>query len=151
MRVVILAGGCGARLGNLTEAFPEPMTQLGEKPIIWHIMKMYSHCGCKDFVLSLGYKQEVIEYANRSWKEITHTIDNETEHAHEANLLQLDSTKARTTLNWQSSWGNEETLERTIDWYKEFYQDGAVTSGEDLEAHVRDAKRAGIEWEADED
>lgn len=61
MKVVILAGGFGTRLGNLTESMPKPMIRIGEKPIIWHIMKMYSHYGYKDFVLSLGYKQEVVK------------------------------------------------------------------------------------------
>jgi len=61
MKVIILAGGYGSRLGNITESIPKPMVQIGEKPIIWHIMKMYSHYGYKDFILSLGYKQEVIK------------------------------------------------------------------------------------------
>lgn len=61
MKVIILAGGYGTRLGNITEAIPKPMVPIGEKPIIWHIMKIYSHYGYKDFVLSLGYKQEVIK------------------------------------------------------------------------------------------
>ncbi len=61
MKVIILAGGFGTRLGNITEAIPKPMVAIGERPIIWHIMKMYSHYGHKDFVLSLGYKQEVIK------------------------------------------------------------------------------------------
>lgn len=61
MKVIILAGGYGTRLGAITEALPKPMVPIGEKPIIWHIMKMYSHYGYKDFVLSLGYKQELIK------------------------------------------------------------------------------------------
>jgi glucose-1-phosphate cytidylyltransferase len=61
MKVIILAGGFGTRLGNITESIPKPMVRIGDKPILWHIMKMYSHYGFKDFVLSLGYKQEVIK------------------------------------------------------------------------------------------
>jgi len=61
MKVIILAGGLGTRLGNITESIPKPMVRIGDRPIIWHIMKMYSHYGYKDFVLSLGYKQEVIK------------------------------------------------------------------------------------------
>ncbi len=61
MKVVILAGGIGSRLGNLTEAVPKPMVKIGDWPILWHIMKIYSHFGHKDFVLALGYKAEVIK------------------------------------------------------------------------------------------
>ena len=61
MKVIILAGGLGTRLGNITEEIPKPMVKIGDKPIIWHIMKIYSHYGYKDFIISLGYKQEVIK------------------------------------------------------------------------------------------
>lgn len=61
MKVVILAGGYGTRLGNITETIPKPMTIIGHRPIIWHIMKIYSHYNYKDFVIGLGYKQEVIK------------------------------------------------------------------------------------------
>ena len=61
MKVIILAGGLGTRLGNITESIPKPMVKIGDKPILWHIMKMYSHYGFKDFVLSLGYKQDVVK------------------------------------------------------------------------------------------
>ena len=58
MKTIILAGGYGTRLGNITEAIPKPMVKIGNKPIIWHIMKIYAHYGYKDFILSLGYKAE---------------------------------------------------------------------------------------------
>jgi len=61
MKVIILAGGFGTRLGTISELTPKPMVRIGDRPIIWHIMKMYSHYGYKDFVLSLGYKQELIK------------------------------------------------------------------------------------------
>lgn len=61
MKVIILAGGYGTRLGNITESIPKPMVQIGEKPIIWHIMKIYSHYGYKDFIFTLGYKHELIK------------------------------------------------------------------------------------------
>lgn len=61
MKVIILAGGYGSRLGNITEAIPKPMVKIGNKPILWHIMKGYAHYGYSDFVLSLGYKAEVIK------------------------------------------------------------------------------------------
>lgn len=61
MKVIILAGGYGTRLGNITEAIPKPMIKIGNKPILWHIMKIYASYGYKDFVLSLGYKAEIIK------------------------------------------------------------------------------------------
>lgn len=61
MKVVILAGGYGTRLGNITESIPKPMVKIGEHPILWHIMKIYSSYGFNDFVISLGYKSEVIK------------------------------------------------------------------------------------------
>lgn len=61
MKLVILAGGYGSRLGNLTNSIPKPMVQVGGKPIIWHIMKTYAQYGINDFVICLGYKGDVIK------------------------------------------------------------------------------------------
>jgi glucose-1-phosphate cytidylyltransferase len=56
MKVVILAGGYGTRLSEETDVRPKPMVEIGGKPILWHIMKIYSHYGFNDFVILLGYK-----------------------------------------------------------------------------------------------
>ena len=61
MKVVILAGGLGTRLGEETSVKPKPMVGIGGYPILWHIMKIYSHYGYNDFVILTGYKQEVIK------------------------------------------------------------------------------------------
>jgi glucose-1-phosphate cytidylyltransferase len=61
MKVVILCGGLGTRMREETEFRPKPMVKLGSRPILWHIMKIYSHFGFKDFVLCLGYRGEVIK------------------------------------------------------------------------------------------
>ena len=61
MKVVLLAGGFGTRLSEYTGAIPKPMVQVGNKPILWHIMKSYAHFGHKDFFLALGYKSEIIK------------------------------------------------------------------------------------------
>lgn len=61
MKVVILAGGRGTRLSEETINIPKPMVEIGGKPIIWHIMKTYSHYGFNDFVICLGYKGYIIK------------------------------------------------------------------------------------------
>src|SRR6478735_1202506 len=61
MKVVILAGGQGTRLREETEFRPKPMVEVGGKPILWHIMKIYAHYGLYDFVVCLGYKGLLIK------------------------------------------------------------------------------------------
>ena len=61
MKVVILAGGLGTRLAEETEVKPKPMVEIGGYPILWHIMKTYSHYGFKEFFIALGYKGEIIK------------------------------------------------------------------------------------------
>ena len=69
MKVAILAGGLGSRIQEETEVKPKPMVEIGGKPILWHIMKMYAHQGFRDFVVALGYKGDyvkryMVEYAS---------------------------------------------------------------------------------------
>jgi len=61
MRVVILAGGKGTRIPEETEFRPKPMIKIGERPILWHIMKIYGTFGYTDFIICLGYKGEMIK------------------------------------------------------------------------------------------
>jgi glucose-1-phosphate cytidylyltransferase len=61
MEVVILAGGLGTRLSEETDIKPKPMVEVGGKPILWHIMKIYENYGFNNFTLALGYKGEVIK------------------------------------------------------------------------------------------
>ncbi|MDS4028147.1 MAG: glucose-1-phosphate cytidylyltransferase [Candidatus Contendobacter sp.] len=61
MKVAILAGGSGTRLAEETEIKPKPMVEIGGRPILWHIMKHYSHFGFNEFVIALGYKGEYIK------------------------------------------------------------------------------------------
>jgi glucose-1-phosphate cytidylyltransferase len=56
MKVVILAGGYGTRISEESHLKPKPMIEIGDKPILWHIMKIYSHYGYNDFIICLGYK-----------------------------------------------------------------------------------------------
>ncbi len=61
MKVVILAGGFGTRISEESHLKPKPMIEIGGKPILWHIMKEYSHYGFNDFIICCGYKQHVIK------------------------------------------------------------------------------------------
>ena len=60
-KVVILCGGLGTRIGHETKYKPKPMIKIDDKPIIWHIMKIYKNYGYNDFILSAGYKHEMIK------------------------------------------------------------------------------------------
>ncbi len=77
MKVVILAGGLGTRLGEETSIKPKPMVEIGDKPIIWHIMKIYSHYGFNDFIVLCGYKGQCIKryFANYYLNNSDITID----------------------------------------------------------------------------
>lgn len=61
MKVVILAGGFGTRISEESHLRPKPMIEIGEKPILWHIMKLYSFYGYNDFIICAGYKQHMIK------------------------------------------------------------------------------------------
>jgi glucose-1-phosphate cytidylyltransferase len=61
MKAMILAGGLGTRLAEETVIRPKPMVEIGGRPIIWHVMKIYSHYGINDFVICLGYKGYIIK------------------------------------------------------------------------------------------
>ena len=76
MRVVILAGGLGTRLSEETAVKPKPMVEIGGKPLLWHLLRTYASAGFNDFVIALGYKQELVKgyfrslYADRNDLEI---------------------------------------------------------------------------------
>ncbi|MEI7482881.1 MAG: glucose-1-phosphate cytidylyltransferase [Elusimicrobiota bacterium] len=80
MKVVLLAGGMGTRLSEETDLKPKPMVEIGEKPMLWHIMKLYSHYGFNDFIICLGYKGYMIKeyFANYFMHQADVTIDMKT-------------------------------------------------------------------------
>jgi glucose-1-phosphate cytidylyltransferase len=61
MKVVLLAGGLGSRIGEETSVRPKPMVEIGHRPILWHIMEHYSHFGHREFIICLGYKGEYVK------------------------------------------------------------------------------------------
>jgi glucose-1-phosphate cytidylyltransferase len=68
MKAVILAGGLGTRISEETQAKPKPMVEIGERPILWHIMKIFSCYGVREFIICSGYKGEIITDYFKSYK-----------------------------------------------------------------------------------
>lgn len=92
MKVVILAGGLGTRLSEETTARPKPMVEIGGKPILWHIMKMYSQHGLNEFVICCGYKGYFIKeyFANYflHMSDVTFDLSNNKMHVHKGGAEQ---------------------------------------------------------------
>ena len=90
MKTVILAGGFGTRLSEETGVRPKPLVEIGGKPIIWHIMKMYSHYGHHDFIICLGYKGYMIKefFANYflHHSDVTFDVKNNQMEIHQNNI-----------------------------------------------------------------
>jgi len=90
MKAVILAGGLGTRISEETYLKPKPMIEIGGKPILWHIMKLYSHYGINDFIICCGYKGYVIKeyFANYflHMSDVTFNMIDNTMHVHQRNV-----------------------------------------------------------------
>lgn len=86
MKVVILAGGFGTRLSEETKLIPKPMVEIGGKPILWHIMKIYSYYGFNEFVILTGYKSHIIKdyfvHYYQQYSDITVDLQNNTVDIH---------------------------------------------------------------------
>lgn len=86
MKAVILAGGFGTRLSEVTGSIPKPMVEIGGKPMLWHIMNIYAHHGITEFIIALGYKSEVIKEYFLNFYAFTNDIS-------------IDLTSGRTTIH----------------------------------------------------
>lgn len=107
MKVVIFAGGLGTRISEETDTRPKPMVEIGGKPIIWHIMKIYSHYGFNDFIVCLGYKGYVIkEYFMNYFlhnSDITIDLKNNKTHIHGTSSEPFNVTLVETGLNTKTA------------------------------------------------
>jgi len=107
MKVVIFAGGLGTRISEETDTRPKPMVEIGGKPILWHIMKMYSHYGFNDFIICLGYKGYVIkEYFMNYFlhnSDITVDLKNNATEVHGTNAEAFKVTMVETGLNTKTA------------------------------------------------
>jgi glucose-1-phosphate cytidylyltransferase len=103
MKAVILAGGFGTRLSEATNLIPKPMVEIGGKPILWHIMKIYSHYGINEFIICCGYKQYIIKeyFANyfRHNSDMTVDLSNNTTTIHDNHSENWKVTMIDTGLN----------------------------------------------------
>ncbi len=103
MKAVLLAGGLGTRISEETDQKPKPMIEIGGKPILWHIMKLYSSAGINDFIICCGYKGYVIKeyFANYflHMSDITFSMNDNKMHVHSENAEPWNVTLIDTGLN----------------------------------------------------
>jgi glucose-1-phosphate cytidylyltransferase len=151
MKVVILAGGLGSRLSEETSLKPKPMVEIGGRPILWHIMKIYSHYGFNDFIICCGYKGYLIKeyFANYFLHQADVTIDlkqNKLE-IHQSNVEPWKITLIDTGLNTMTG-GRIKRIQKYIgnETFMLTYGDGLgnVNIKELLDFHIKQNKLATV-------
>jgi glucose-1-phosphate cytidylyltransferase len=132
MKTVILAGGLGSRLGEETAIRPKPMVEIGGRPIIWHIMKIYSAFGLNDFVVCLGYKGYMVKeyFANYflHMSDVTFDLSNNTTTVHHNSAEPWRVTLVDTGADTQTG-GRLKAVRRYLDEGEDFcftYGDGVA-------------------------
>lgn len=90
--------------------------------------------------------EQVVKNVKKEWDKIDYEINIDTNQPHEANLLKLDCSKAHILLKWKDVWDSNTTFTKTVQWYKNFYENNLVLTHKDLESYVADAKAQKIEW-----
>jgi CDP-glucose 4,6-dehydratase len=90
--------------------------------------------------------EEVVNHVKKHWDKIDYEINRDPHQLHEANLLKLDCSKAHIRLKWKDVWESETTFEKTVLWYKNFYEKQSVDTINDLEQYIADAKKKKLSW-----
>ena len=90
--------------------------------------------------------EEVVNYIKKYWDKIDYELNIDENHPHEANLLQLDCSKAHIKLKWNNVWNVQKTFEKTTNWYKKYYTSNISLTKEDLESYIQNAKEKGLGW-----
>lgn len=90
--------------------------------------------------------EEVVLHVKKHWDKIDYEIKQTSNQLHEANLLKLDCSKAHIHLHWKDVWNSETTFEKTVKWYKAFYENQHILTREDLECYIHDAKEKHLSW-----
>jgi glucose-1-phosphate cytidylyltransferase len=152
-KVVILCGGMGTRLREETEFKPKPLVEIGERPILWHIMKHYSRYGFRDFILALGYRGEMIvdyfEHYSRRTQDYTLSLNRKADRKFHGEP-EGDEQEWKITFAWTGqatmTGGRIKRIERFIDedLFLVTYGDGVsdIDITEELEFHRREGKIA---------
>lgn len=89
---------------------------------------------------------EIVERAKEAWQKIDYDVSVHPDQPHETGMLRLDCSKARTKLQWLPLWDGKTAVEKTVQWYKAFYEAGKVKTLEDLDSYIADAKNKRISW-----
>jgi len=90
--------------------------------------------------------EQVVKNVKKHWDKIDYVVNQNPDQLHEANLLKLDCSKAHILLNWNDVWDSTTTFEKTVVWYKEYYENDNITSIKNLNDYVKDAKIKNLEW-----
>lgn len=88
----------------------------------------------------------VVNKMQNNWSKLQYKIEKQTDQPHEAHLLKLDSSKAYALLHWRNVWDLEKTIMRTTDWYRNFYEQDIISTYEDINSYVAEAKKLGLVW-----
>ncbi len=90
--------------------------------------------------------EEIAEQAKQIWPDLVYKVENPFEQPHEAGMLKLDCSKARTELNWKPVWNGSIALEKTVQWYRSFYESKEIKTLEDINHYIEDTKRKNNLW-----
>ncbi|TWO27699.1 CDP-glucose 4,6-dehydratase [Campylobacter lanienae] len=90
--------------------------------------------------------EEVVKNVKKHWDKIDYQINQDPNQPHEANLLKLDCSKAHILLKWQDVWDSQTTFEKSVKWYKAYYENNQILTLNDLESYIADARAKNIEW-----
>ncbi|NLD99554.1 MAG: CDP-glucose 4,6-dehydratase, partial [Fibrobacter sp.] len=88
----------------------------------------------------------IVEKIKVHWPDFEYTIDTDSSKVHEANYLKLDCSKAQTQLKWLPVWNTDTAIDKTVNWYRDFYHNNTINTGRDLDSYIDEAVKAGVIW-----
>jgi CDP-glucose 4,6-dehydratase len=121
----------------LGENFLTPSLNQGHYATVWNVAPDLEDC---------HPVKNVLEKVKKQWNRVAFQFETDKENLHEAHILKLDTTKAKTDLKWQPVWQLDKAIEKTIEWYKTFYENNQVLTHKHIETYIKDAKQASAVW-----